>query len=159
MLKNRIYPNRQCPYIEPVVDPFLKGSQMRVFIQTHGLNLSREDREHISQRLRQALSRFGAQAIGATLHLSDSNGPRGGDDKDCHLVVELEDTTTVVRDRGHAVRAVVDRALHRAVQTVSRQLDHMRSRTQRSRALSRARQEAPRNRRIERALMALPDSA
>jgi putative sigma-54 modulation protein len=132
---------------------------MRVFIQTHGLNLSREEREHISQRLHKALSRFGAQAIGATLHLSDSNGPRGGDDKDCHLVVELEGATTVVRDRGHAVRAVVDRAVHRAVQAVGRQLDHMRSRTQRSRALSRVRQEAPRKRRIERALMAMPDSA
>jgi hypothetical protein len=45
------------------------------------------------------------------------------------------------------------------VQAVGRQLDHMRSRTQRSRALSRVRQEAPRKRRIERALMAMPDSA
>ncbi len=132
---------------------------MRVFIQTHGLILSREDREHIRQRLGQALSRFGPKALGATLHLSDINGPRGGDDKDCHLVVELEDTTTVVRDRGHTVRALVDRAVHRAVQAVSRQLDHVRSRTQRNRALSRVRQEAPRNRRMERALMAMPDSA
>jgi len=135
---------------------------MRVFIQTHGLILSREESEHIRQRLRQALSRFGQQAMGATLHLRDINGPRGGNDKDCQLVVELEDTTAGVRDRGHSVRALVDRALHRAVHTVGQQLGEIRSRTQRGRALSRLRQEAPRNRRMARALDAfdaLPDTA
>lgn len=132
---------------------------MRVFIQTHGLILSREDREHIRQRLHQALTRFGRQAMAATLHLSDTNGPRGGEDKDCHLVVELEDTTTVVRDRGGAVRALVDRAVHRAVHAVNRQLKEMQHRAQRVPSLSRSRHEAPRNRRLARAMTAIPDGA
>lgn len=131
---------------------------MRVFIQTHGLILSREDREHIRQRLHQALARFGRQAMGATLHLSDTNGPRGGEDKDCHLVVELEETTTVVRDRGGAVRALVDRAVHRAVHAVNRQLKELQGRTRRAPSLNRARQE-PRNRRLARAMHAIPGGA
>lgn len=132
---------------------------MRVFIQTHGLILSREDREHIRQRLHQALARFGRQAMGATLHLSDTNGPRGGEDKDCHLVVELEETTTVVRDRGGAVRALVDRAVHRAVHAVNRQLKELQGRARRAPSLSRGRQEAPRNRRLARAMRAIPGGA
>ncbi|RTL29172.1 MAG: hypothetical protein EKK47_14130 [Burkholderiales bacterium] len=74
---------------------------MRVLIQTQGLNLSREDQNHIRQRLRQTLSRFGEKAIGVTLYLRDTKGPRGSEDTDCQLVVDLEDTTAVVRDRGH----------------------------------------------------------
>lgn len=61
--------------------------------------------------------------MGVTLHLSDVNGLRGGVDKECHLVVELVDTTAVVvRDRGDHLLAVVDRVLHRAVQTIGRQI-------------------------------------
>ena len=131
---------------------------MRVFIQTHGLILSREDRDHIRQRLHQALARFGQKAMGASLHLSDTNGPRGGNDKDCHLVVELEDTTTVVRDRGGSIRSLVDRAVHRAMHSVGRQLKEIHSRTRRAPNHRRDRQEPTRNRRMARAWDALPDA-
>ncbi len=131
---------------------------MRVFIQTQGLILSREEQDHIRQRLHQALSRFGQKAIGATLHLRDINGPRGGEDKDCHLVIDLEDTTTVVRDRGHTVRALVDRALHRAVHTISKQIDRIRDRPLRAPHLGKGRTPG-RNRRMARALSAIPDGA
>ena len=131
---------------------------MRVFIQTQGLILSREGQDHIRQRLHQALSRFGQKAIGATLHLRDINGPRGGEDKDCHLVIDLEDTTTVVRDRGHTVRALVDRALHRAVHTISKQIDRIRDRPLRAPHLGKGRTPG-RNRRMARALSAIPDGA
>lgn len=112
---------------------------MNVFIHTQGLKLSREDHEHIRSRLRQVLARFGRRAMGATLHLSDVNGPKGGGDKDCHLVVELEDTTAVVRDRGDQLRALVDRSLHRAVQTITRQIGKARDRAVRAPQLGRHR--------------------
>jgi ribosome-associated translation inhibitor RaiA len=151
--KNRIYTKRLPAYSEPIA-LFLKGFQMQVFIQTQGMSLSRQEREHIRHRLHQMLSRFGQKVIGATLHIKDVNGPRGGLDKDCQLVIELEDTTTVVRDRGERIRHVVDRALHRAAQALSRQRDKLHERTVRAPHLGRGR--APgRNRRMARAMQAL----
>jgi ribosome-associated translation inhibitor RaiA len=132
---------------------------MRIQIETHGLTLSREDRDHIEQRVQDALSRCGEHAMGATVHLSDINGPRGGDDKDCHLVVELDEGRTVVRDRGASVRALVDRALHRAVHAVQRQLKAMQHHTRRGAGYLRSRRDGPRNRRAARALELMPDGA
>lgn len=97
---------------------------MRLLIQTQGLLLSREDRDQIRARIQQAFARFGNQATGATLHLQDINGPRGGQDKDCQLIIELEDSTAVISDRGADLKAVINRAIHRAVQTIRRQLQH-----------------------------------
>lgn len=112
---------------------------MRVLIQTQGLNLSQEDQNHIRQRLRQGLSRFGEKAIGVTLYLRDINGPRGGHDKDCQLVIDLEDSTAVVRDRGIQIRALVDRALHRAVHTIGKQIERIRDKPLRAPQLGKGR--------------------
>lgn len=97
---------------------------MRLLIQTQGLLLSREDRDQIRARIQQAFARFGHQTTGATLHLQDINGPRGGQDKDCQLIIELEESTAVISDRGSDLKAVINRAIHRAVQTIRRQLQH-----------------------------------
>mgnify|MGYP000969646505 FL=1 len=102
---------------------------MRLLIQTQGLLISREDRDLIRSRIQQAFARFGHQARGATLHLQDINGPRGGLDKDCQLIIELEDSTAVITDRGADLKAVINRAVHRAVQTIRRQLKHQQLRT------------------------------
>lgn len=93
---------------------------MRVFIQTQGLNLSSEDQDHIRQRLRQVLARFGEQAIGATVRLRDAKDARGGQDKDCELVIDMADSTAVVHDRGSQLRALIDRVLHRATQALGK---------------------------------------
>lgn len=112
---------------------------MNVSICTQGIRLSREEHDHLHGRLRQLLARFGQRAMGVTLHLSDVNGPLGGVDKECHLVVELVDTTAVVRDRGDHLLAVVDRVLHRAVQTIGRQIGKARDRAVRAPQLGRHR--------------------
>jgi ribosome-associated translation inhibitor RaiA len=93
---------------------------MRVFIQTQGLNLSSDDHNHIRQRLRQVLARFGEQALGATVRLRDVANARGGQDKDCELVIDMEDSTAIVHDRGSQLRALIDRVLHRATQTLGK---------------------------------------
>ena len=128
---------------------------MRLLIQTQGLSLSRDDRDQIRSRLRQALARFGQKALGVTLHVRDINGPRGGQDKDCHLVVELEDTTAVINDRGADLRAVVNRAIHRAMQTVSRQLKIQRQAISGAWPLRRAATAKRLSRREARGLMAI----
>jgi len=131
---------------------------MRVFIQTQGVDLSKREQQHIQQRLHQALSRFGEKAIGATLYLRDINGPRGGADKDCHLVIDMPHSTTVVRDRGDKIGSLVNRAMQKAVQTIRKQLDRVRQRSSRAPHVGKGVTTA-RHRRMARALSALPDSA
>lgn len=128
---------------------------MRLLIQTQGLLISRSDRDLIRTRIQQAFARFGHKPIGATLHLQDTNGPKGGADKDCHLVIELEDTTTVITDRGTDLKAVVNRAIHRAVQALRRQIGQKHTRIRHSIGLRRVKTEPALNRRQQRGLLAL----
>ena len=46
-------------------------------------------REHITTRLRQALDRLPVRPVTARVRFSDVNGPKGGDDIRCALLVEL----------------------------------------------------------------------
>jgi hypothetical protein len=123
---------------------------MRLLIQTQGLLLSRQDRDEIRTRIHQAFARFGHKTLGASLHLQDINGPRGGQDKNCHLVVELEDTTAVITDRGSDLKSVVNRAVHRAVQTLRRQLQHQQMSTRQAVSLRHASNDKPLSRRQKR---------
>ncbi|HET8871551.1 MAG TPA: hypothetical protein VFM48_13980 [Aquabacterium sp.] len=128
---------------------------MRLLIQTQGLLISRADRDLIRSRIQQAFARFDHKSIGATLHLQDTNGPKGGADKDCHLVIELDDTTTVITDRGTDLKAVVNRAIHRAVQALRRQIAQKHARLRHSIGLRRAASSPSLNRRQQRGLLAL----
>lgn len=123
---------------------------MRLLIQTQGLLLSRQDRDEIRSRIHHAFARFGHKTLGASLHLQDINGPRGGLDKNCHLVVELEDTTAVITDRGSDLKSVVNRAVHRAVQTLRRQLQHQQMSTRQAVSLRHASNDKPLSRRQKR---------
>lgn len=123
---------------------------MRLQIQTQGLLLSRQDRDEIRTRIHNAFARFGHKTLGASLHLQDINGPRGGQDKNCHLVVELEDTTAVITDRGSDLKSVVNRAVHRAVQTLRRQLQHQQMSTRQAVSLRHASNDKPLSRRQKR---------
>lgn len=123
---------------------------MRLLIQTQGLLLSRQDRDEIRARIHNAFARFGHKTLGASLHLQDINGPRGGQDKNCHLVVELEDSTAVITDRGSDLKSVVNRAVHRAVQTLRRQLQHQQMSTRQAVSLRHASNDKPLSRRQKR---------
>lgn len=123
---------------------------MRLLIQTQGLLLSRQDRDEIRARIHNAFARFGHKTLGASLHLQDINGPRGGQDKNCHLVVELEDTTAVITDRGSDLKSVVNRAVHRAVQTLRRQLQHQQMSTRQAVSLRHASNDKPLSRHQKR---------
>ena len=128
---------------------------MRLLIQTQGLLLSRQDRDEIRTRIHNAFARFGHKTLGASLHLQDINGPRGGQDKNCHLVVELEDTTAVITDRGSDLKSVVNRAVHRAVQTLRRQLQHQQMSTRQAVSLRHASNDKPLSRRQKRSFGAM----
>ncbi len=62
---------------------------MRTDIRGYQLTISDALRTHIERRLHFALSRFGARILHVAVRLEDINGPRGGVDKRCRIVVAL----------------------------------------------------------------------
>ena len=93
---------------------------MKMTLHLKDLQVSASDRQRIQDRIRVALTRFTPLVRGLTVTISDENGPRGGIDKKCRLVVRLHAGTLVVNERGHAVMEAVTLAAERAARSVAR---------------------------------------
>jgi ribosome-associated translation inhibitor RaiA len=93
----------------------------RSFPPTAGL------RARIQRRASFALDRFADRVTRVTVRLSDANGPRGGADKTCAVEVVLRGATPVrASDTAPDAYAAIDRALHRAAQSVARTVERER---------------------------------
>jgi ribosome-associated translation inhibitor RaiA len=87
-------------------------------------------KQRIERRLEFALCRFGAAIQSVDLTLEDENGPRGGVDKNCRIVVKMRrGEDVVVKGRGDDALGLVDRTADRAGRAVARALDLRRRRT------------------------------
>ena len=93
---------------------------MKMAILFKDLEVSASDRERIENRIRVALTRFTPLVRGLTVTISDENGPRGGIDKKCRLVVRLHAGTVVVNEQADAVMEAVTLAAERAARSVAR---------------------------------------
>lgn len=103
---------------------------MRIHIQSSSFVLTEGIREHAVRRLRFALSHVADHIRRVTVHLSDINGPRGGVDKCCRMVVTMEKLAEIaVEDIENDLYVAIDRATSRAARTVTRNIG--RSRAQR----------------------------
>lgn len=101
---------------------------MQIDIQTRKITLTRGLKRRIQQRLQFALDIKDAHIRRVKVWLSDINGPRGGQDKCCHIQVELDNAPdVVVKDTKNDFYAAIDRAAHRAAQTVVKKLSRLRS--------------------------------
>lgn len=99
---------------------------MRIQIQAKGMPALEEIRAHARHRLQFALGRFAHGVASVKVHLMDVNGPRGGSDKLCRIVVHMKkQTQVVVQELGQDMRQVIDRVADRVHQSVSRQLGRM----------------------------------
>jgi putative sigma-54 modulation protein len=88
---------------------------MRIEIQTSCLTLQPEHRAHILRRTRSALARISPFVHRVAVHLSDLNGPRGGVDKRCRVMVHIDNhPTAVVEDYDSDLSDLIDRSLKRA---------------------------------------------
>ena len=78
---------------------------------------------HIERRLQFALARFSGRIQRVNVFLQDQNGPRGGVDKTCRIVVRLRDGGDLVAEVVDACwEGAVDRATTRVGNTVSREV-------------------------------------
>mgnify|MGYP001011427738 CR=1 FL=1 len=96
---------------------------MEVQIKARGLPAAKNLRNHASRRIRAALGRFGNAVQSVTVRLSDINGPRGGADKLCRIVIQMKSRSIVMEELGDDMRRVIDRLSERVQFNVARQME------------------------------------
>lgn len=97
---------------------------MQLRIQVTGLNRAGQLRRFVARKIEAALARFGHVIQEASVRLYDINGPeRGGVDKLCRVVLRFRDNSIlVIEELGSEASRVIDRAVDRLHQSVSRQV-------------------------------------
>ena len=116
------------------VMPFLRASPMKgmypmqLMIRSLSEKLPETIRETIDRQFQFALSRFEARIDSVQLTLRDNNGPRGGIDQECRVLVHLNDGTDIaVTEVQTSLMGAVARLADRVAYTVMRRLQRKRS--------------------------------
>ena len=102
---------------------------MRFSVSGDRVKVTTDLREYIDRRLYFALGRFGPAIDHVIVRVGDINGPRGGVDKHCQIVVKLRasgSSPIAVDDNDEDLRAAVARASNRAGRTVARAIERKR---------------------------------
>ena len=85
--------------------------------------------DHIERRLRFALSRFAVRIEKIVVFLHDHNGPKGGIDKVCRVLVKVRGCGMIMAAVADSDwTAAVDRGISRVARSVARQIERRRSR-------------------------------
>ncbi|MFN8641091.1 MAG: HPF/RaiA family ribosome-associated protein [Candidatus Binatia bacterium] len=100
---------------------------MRIDVRGRHLDDTIDLQQHVERRLRFALGRFTGAVGRVTVRVEDVNGPRGGVDKRCRLVVALAPRgELIIEDEDADVQTLVDRSADRAGRAVERHLGRRR---------------------------------
>lgn len=96
---------------------------MNIYIHAHGFELTPAIEEHVRRRLQFACDWARHAVSRITVKLSDENGPRGGLDKRCTIVVSASGLREVViEDTRDDVYRAVDCAADRLARTLARKV-------------------------------------
>jgi putative sigma-54 modulation protein len=98
---------------------------MHIEIHPSNVDLRSEYVERIERRIQFSLSRIGKRIRLIEVRLSDINGPRGGIDKRCRVLVHLEQqqgAPIVVEKHGADVFELIDRAIDSVGQSARKRL-------------------------------------
>ena len=100
---------------------------MRIDIQASGFKLTDGLRAHAERRLQFALSWAVHDVRKVVVRLSDINGPRGGNDKRCHIQIPIPGRPDVViEDTEPDLYVAIDHAVDRIERSVARRLERKR---------------------------------
>jgi ribosome-associated translation inhibitor RaiA len=102
---------------------------MKVEIRHRGVNVGEKQKSLIKRRLARVFGRF-ARHVGQTwVYLRDVNGPRGGPDLECRVVVDLPPRArAVVASLDRDIGAAVSLAAHRLRGALRRHVQRRRAR-------------------------------
>jgi ribosome-associated translation inhibitor RaiA len=102
---------------------------MRVLVVGDRIRVRQDLRELVTRRLYFALGRFSPEIERVTARVGDVNGPRGGVDKRCRIVVKLKGLDCVTSDvHADDFEAAVAAATDRIGRSVARALERRRDR-------------------------------
>jgi ribosome-associated translation inhibitor RaiA len=91
------------------------GNKVQLQIRCSGIANTEEVREFVRRRLRFALGRLDGAVSRISVRLLDVNGPKGGDDKVCKMIVRTSSGGNVIVEETHAdLFAAVSKAADRA---------------------------------------------
>jgi ribosome-associated translation inhibitor RaiA len=91
-------------------------------VYAKGFDLTQAIRAHVLRRLGFALDRFAGRIRRAEVRLGDLNGPKGGHDKYCRIVVSVGSDTGVVEENHSDLYRAVDRAARILASRVERMI-------------------------------------
>ena|SRR5690242_3216612 len=96
---------------------------MKLSIRTRSMDITDSLRDLISRRLHFALDAFGDRIRHTSVHLADTNGPRGGVDKSCQITIGVRGIGDIlVRKQGSTPQAALMHATNRLKYLVSEAL-------------------------------------
>lgn len=102
---------------------------MQMTIASRGADLTQAIREHIQDRLHAALDQHETKIDQVDVMIEDENGPRGGLDQVCKVVVSLTNGMTLRHERrGMDLYANVSLIADKVKQRVGRELAKLRDR-------------------------------
>lgn len=96
---------------------------MKIEIISKNLELTDNLQRHISRQIEFGLGRLSSHIRKVSVRLSDINGPRGGVDQHCQLIISLDQLPDVlIEDVASDLMFAINRASDRASRTVSRKI-------------------------------------
>jgi ribosome-associated translation inhibitor RaiA len=106
---------------------------MLIQVSAKGFELTDLLRADIEARVESSLERFRSRIGRVHVFVADVNGPKNGIDKSLRIIIDIERLPLiVVEEQGEAWQSILDIAMERAAHTVSRQIERMRSRQDRT---------------------------
>jgi putative sigma-54 modulation protein len=103
---------------------------MKIHIQGKQLKVPEELKSYVAERLVAPLTRFyDNSAAELRVEFGDTNGPKGGEDKECHLTLHMPGGNTLqIEETTRDAYASLDAASERLVRACKRELSRMRLR-------------------------------
>ena len=104
---------------------------MLVHIQSKHFSLSAALNKYVKTKLQVMLGRYEAKIISLNVSLFDINGPKGGEDKCCKIIVKINGTSSIVlQETAVDLYDAINTCSRRARRAVKRQLSvNIRTRT------------------------------
>jgi putative sigma-54 modulation protein len=96
---------------------------MKIEIKSKNIDLTENLQRHIARQIEFGLGRLSSHIRKVSVRLADINGPRGGVDQQCQLIISMDQLPDVlIEDTASDLTFAVNRAADRASRTVSRKI-------------------------------------
>lgn len=106
---------------------------MLIHVSGKGFELNAVLRTEVEEKIESALERFASRIGRVNVFLADENGPKNGIDKSIRVIIDLERLPLIiVEEKGDAWPSILDCSAERAAHTVSRQVERIRARLDRT---------------------------